>query len=127
MASLSSVLLSACTGVGDDVAVGALVLLQGEARQVEPRHDLHGVHVLPLVHQVVRGPAVCSGTSEGEEMVGDTHSWLSAGHTLACPGGRASGPWDRPGSGRSCSVTLSTAHWANWGSDIASPAFLTPR
>ena len=58
MAYLSSVLLSACTGVGDDVAVGALVLLQGEARQVEARHDLHRVHVLPLVHQVVSRPPV---------------------------------------------------------------------
>ena len=57
-ASLSSVLFAACTGVGDDVAVGALVLLQGEARQVEARHDLHRVHVLPLVHQVVSRPPV---------------------------------------------------------------------
>ena len=57
-AFLSSVLFAACTGVGDDVAVGALVLLQGEARQVEAGHDLHRVHVLPLVHQVVSRPPV---------------------------------------------------------------------
>ena len=71
------------SSVGDDVAVGALVLLQGEARQVEPRHDLHGVHVLPLVHQVVSGPAVCSGTSEGEERLGIlTAGYLQDTHLL---------------------------------------------
>ena len=46
--------------VGDHVAVGALVLLQGEPGQVQPRHDLDRVHVLPLVHQVVSRPAVCN-------------------------------------------------------------------
>ena len=47
-------------GVGDHIAVGALVLLQREPGQVEPRHYLDRVHVLPLVHQVVSGPAVCN-------------------------------------------------------------------
>ena len=47
-------------GVGDHIAVGALVLLQGEPGQMEARHNLDGVHVLPLVHQVVSRPAVCN-------------------------------------------------------------------
>ena len=95
--------LSLCTSVGDDVAVGALVLLQGEPGQVEARHDLDGVHVLPLVDQVVSGPAVCNGAGSeaGVEWIfQDTHSSLFAEHTLVYLEGTTSGPSGMPGSAR---------------------------
>ena len=59
-------------GVGDHIAVGALVLLQGEPGQVEAGHDLDRVDVLPLVDQVVSGPAVCNQNLEfaGVEFLG---------------------------------------------------------
>ena len=45
------------TGVGVGVTRSGLVVLEGEARQVEGRH-LHGVVLLPLEHQVLRRPPV---------------------------------------------------------------------
>ena len=90
-------------GVGDHIAVGALVLLQGEPGQVETRHDLDGVHVLPLVDQVVSCPAVCNGAGSeaGVEWIfQDTHSSLFAEHTLVYLEGTTSGPSGMPGSAR---------------------------
>lgn len=54
----------AITCVGYDVTVGTFVLFQRESWQMEPRNDLNGILLLPLVDQVVLGPAVCGEERE---------------------------------------------------------------
>ncbi len=47
------------TCVCGDITIGTFVLLQGKPGQVEAGDHLHRILLLPLVDQVVHGPAVC--------------------------------------------------------------------